>query len=224
MAGNMAYWGSVMAAIRPAGISFDNATTCNDVGVLVTQATCTHTVTSTGYNRAVFVGFRTSTANVVSSVTFGGSSMTLVASSTEPYTNSGVYLYYQFPSGTGAQNAVVNLSSAVIVDMTVVSYTGVAQVPPEVMAASSGGPFATYSQSLTTSTDGDWTIMIEANNGSIGTLSAVTGTRRGLNFPTDAGMLLDSNGPVFPAGSTSLSANMSGNSAYWGSVMAAIRT
>ncbi|GEM_PF-1844044 len=185
-------------------ISFDNATTCNDAGVQVTQVTCTHTVTSTGYSRAVFVGIRTSSPNVVSSITFGGSPMTVVATSTEATSNSGVYLYYLLSPATGSQDLVITFSSAVYADLTVASYTGVAQVAPEVKGSSSGGPLSSYSQSLTTTTAGDWTIMIEANNGSIGTLRPGTGTRRGSNFPTDAGMLLDSNGPVLPAGSTSL--------------------
>jgi hypothetical protein len=77
-----------------------------------------------------------------------------------------------------------------------------------------------YTESLTTATSNDWTAMISA--AASGNLTSAAGsTQRGTTF--GGGMFEDSNGPITPAGSTSLGLSGDVTNNYFGSVMAAFR-
>ena len=205
-----------------AAIAFDNATSA-DSGATTTTLTFSHTVTSTA-NRILFVGVRTSSGvGLISSVTYNGTALTLIDSKAETYNGTAAYLYYLVAPDSGAHNVVINSSSSQYLDSTAVSYTG-ASGDIDVHGSASAGPESAgqdYTESFTTGFDGDWTVMITAQTGA-SPAPATGSTQRGTDLGS-GGLFVDSNGPITPAGSTSLGLHAQSINNYFGSVMAAFR-
>jgi hypothetical protein len=151
--------------------------------------------------------------------------MILVDSKETTNNNGTAYLYYLVAPASGTHNVVMTLSAAEFLGVTAVSYAGVNQaIPIDVRGtATAFDSSGTYSQSVTTQTSNDWVLMMSAfdggGSGSPGSGSTLRGT-----ILDDAGRLLvDSNGPINPPGSTSLNISHTG-SIHFASVMAGFKS
>ena len=167
--------------------------------------TLTFSFTNTAGN-IVFVG-AIATGDLVTAVSYGGSSTTLVGK----ITTGGLtrYLFVQTSPATGANNVVIT-STAGYLAGGAVSYSGASTSgQPDNSATNSvtnGGP--TVTTTLTTVADNCWTVIYFGSSAS--TLTAGTGTtkRTADDFGHDG--LFDSNAAITPAGSSSLVVTMSG--------------
>lgn len=114
-------------------IAYDNATmgTLQSAG---SSMTLSHTVNSSS-NNIVLIGAisNDNIGDAVTGITYNGVSATFVTSikdPTESVTGRWLDLYYVVGAATGAHNAVVSASAAMILQMMVVSYTGAHQTTP----------------------------------------------------------------------------------------------
>jgi len=202
-------WSTVIASFKSAAeyvpnqeINFDNASSADSAEATATL-TFSHAVSTTGTNRVLFVGV-SAWNSATPGVTFNGNSLTLVGSDHETYNNSYAHLFYLVAPDTGTHDVVVTLPNANnYIHATAASYTGASQIGVPDASAHSNGAALTYSQSVTTGTDNSWVVMM-ANNGN-GRMTGVDSgtTQRGTDLGS-VGMLVDSNGPVSPAGSKTL--------------------
>lgn len=139
--------------------------------------TNTFSHTCTGNNRILFVAsshHSTSPTAVVTGITYSGVAMTLI--STFQSGNAKFDLYYLVAPATGANNVIVTLDQSDACPAYAISYTGVAQTSP-IDVSGTGGPTTTtsYSQSVTTTADNCWSIMVGGAYSGL-TLTAGTNT------------------------------------------------
>ena len=202
-------------------IAFDNAST--GMSLPGSSLTYSHEVSATGTNRILFVNVEDSGA-AVNSVTYASSSLTLIGSDYDSYSNESDYLYYMVAPATGTHNVVITLSASNYFHSSAVSYTGASQTDvPEAYATAHGtASGSTYSQSLTTLSDNSWVVMGARDCGG-GTVSGVgAGTTQRAVDGENAEELVDSGGPVSPAGSKTLNVTGTGTD-RWASVIAAFK-
>lgn len=179
-----------------------------------TAASTTLTVSHTcsGSDRALVVGVVGRTADEVTGVTYNGVAMTQIGKKAETGSRY-VYLYYLNAPATGAHDIVVSASGSAYLELSAASYTGVLQTgQPEVNAVNSAVSASSLTTSLTTLADNAWTVLAALHQS--GTLTAGSGSTQ--RNTTLVGAILDSNGPVTPAGSKSMAfsgANSSNNPA-----------
>lgn len=203
-------------------IAFDSATSAGTTAA-ETSFTFSHTVGASGTNRILFVGVNTSSVQNLSSVTYNGQGMTLIDSYNETYNNSYAYLYYLVAPATGTHDVVITAPSSTWMHATAASYTGASQtgVPDAWTKSRTTSAAATFSPSLTTNADNSWVVAMVVNSAGLASGAGTDTTLRGTTL--DGGsMLLDSNGPVSPAGSRTLVGTSSGN-AYWAGVIASFK-
>jgi hypothetical protein len=202
------------------GIAFDNASS----GVVTPGTSITYglTVTSTA-NRILFVNVKTFTTSV-SSVTYNGSNLTVIGSTHETYNNTYDFLYYMVAPDAGTHDVVVTLPSSTYAHSTAASYTGASQSnQPDAYTTSNGtASGGTYSVSLTTGADNSWVVMGAANGNTIVTGVGSDTTQRAIDAQT-AEELVDSNGPISPAGSRTLNVTGQGSGDHWAAVMASFK-
>ncbi len=153
--------------------------------------------TCSGTNRIVFVAFFGDLSDIATGATYDGVAMTLVRKTNTD--SRWIYLYVLINPPTGAKNVVVSFSGNSLIGGNSISYTGVKQTgQPEVSAAPNATP-----ATITTISDNSWTVLLNksgtgatAGTGSFLRDNSISGS--GYNF-------FDSNGPLTPAGSKSMS-------------------
>lgn len=186
-------WVGDSSAIQLDATSYNSGTS--------TSVTWGHTCTGT--DRILFVGF--ATGGSPTSVTYNGTSMTLVASNT---TGQDTYLYMLVNPDTGSNTIAVNLSGSSWVYAAAASYTGVEQSNQPDGIDDSYGAGATLTSTVTTTDDNCWGVLVN-RSASSGIATANSGCGLRVPFPGYV-QLFDSVGPITPAGSTSFVTNTSG--------------
>lgn len=180
-------------------IAYDN------FGEKHTVSGTTHTLSFTvggGSDRFLVVAVLTNNASqdIVSGVTYNGTSMTSVAEYQTTNQNIRIYHYVLHNPDSGTHDVVVTTTTSEYCDYYVTSYTGVNQAS-SVDATDTQTGTGDETISITTTADNCWLNSI-ARNSDYGPMTASTGvTRRSSAGPASAG---DSNGPKTPAGSQSL--------------------
>lgn len=169
----------------------------------ITSASFSHTCT--GANLVLFVAARTqSNLGSITGVTYNGVALTLINTSTSAGDNNQVSLWYLMAPATGTNTVIVSASAGVsATDGVSSSYTGVNQtsIPnaSNINSTTSGSPLST---SVTTTVDGCWTILAAACDSS--GLAASTGSTL-RNIQSTRTGLFDSNAPITPSGSSTMS-------------------
>lgn len=189
------------------------------VGPSASGSSLTWSHTCTGASLIIIVGVLTD--GTITGVTYNGVSLSLIGSanvSGAPSYNN--YLYRLVAPATGAHNVVVSTSASATIAGVSASYTGVAQTgqPDNSATETAVSPGGNYSKALTPVADNCWIVFLPQNL--TGTVTAVSGcvvrqAASGQNFS-----LLDTNGPISPAASTTLTVSPSG--ATWDSIIASI--
>lgn len=208
-------------------IAFDNFTDGGDNGGTTNSLTYSHVFAA---NSIGFIGVQGgnigSEADDISSVTCGGLSCTLIDKiTTDPYGGAGGqvvrynYLYYIDNPGSGSKSIVITAGSNHYILSGTVSYTGASNtgIPDNsTKQQSSLYNSASLATSLTTVADNCWTVLfIESFDGlAPGAGSGSTLRGYGNNFGNWA--LFDSNGPISPAGSYSMTTTQNSGSAAIG--------
>ncbi len=151
--------------------------------------------------------------NDITSVTYAGATMTGASS----YTTDGseqrfTYLYYLLNPATGSNNIVVNTTNIHYIFLDAAVYSGAASVAPgSADATIDTGNNDAFASTTTTTQDRAWAIMYAFNegNGTTPTCSAGATTRT-----TDAAFatfeICDSNGPVTPPQTYSMTSTIAG--------------
>lgn len=179
-------------------ISFDNYTLYNGPGG---ESTMTQAVTVTGSNTFLFVDVRfQATTDQVTGVTCNGVAMTkLQFLNVGIAGNDGNTVFYLFGATTG--NVVASLGTAVGSNLRIASYAGVSNAGLDSSGNfNAGAPATTLSISLTSVADNSWMVGMMRNQA--GAFTMTSGTDRSAS---DAVIIADSNGPIHPAGSATLS-------------------
>jgi hypothetical protein len=190
-------------------IAFD--TSINPGGTTSTTWSWSHTCT--GANGLLIVGVLGGTTNITKSATYNGVAMTKIGPSRILTDNHYMTLFFLLAPATGANTVVVNSGSSDLIVPYSCSYTGVQAYDTSGSTLPSATQ-TTLTSSLTTGHNNCWTMII--CRAGAGTTSAGTGTtqrQNGSNF-----LMGDSNAPITPAGSTSMSVNSS-PAEHMGSVM-----
>ena len=182
-------------------IAFDSATRATTgTG---TSLTFSHTVS--GSNRILVVGVAdndATTGDTITGVTYNGVAMSRISGGYGTNTDGGtVFLYYLVAPATGTHNVVVSCSSSHSLSALAASYTGAAQTgQPDANTAQSTSASTSINISLTSVADKCWAVIYTKGGDYI---SASTGTTSRADT-AEARKLGDLNGPITPAGSTSL--------------------
>jgi hypothetical protein len=196
-------------------IAFHAAADLGNNGGSATSYTHSYTV-GVGTNRVLFVCLIGDTAaDDVTSVTYAGTSMTLINKRSEARKS---YLFYLINPASGANNIVISASTAHYLLGGAADYSGVKQSPlPDASSTGdTGGGGATLTTTLTTVADNSWTIIC-GNDSGPWTMGAGS-TQRALDATFGIWVMADSNGVITPAGSHSMT--LTGGSASVGSMMA----
>lgn len=184
-------------------IGFDHATDGGSNGGVATTLTFAHPVT--GPNPILIVGVTDNTTVHVTGVTYNGVAMTEIPTKSPIQIpgNRFIHLYYLLNPAQGSNNVVVTADQIQYIYGYAASYTGVAQSSqPDASGNNSGSSITSLSKAITTIVDNCWTITFGRIES--GTITATAGTTARVTAETSGGILGDSNGPITPAGSTSL--------------------
>jgi len=206
-----------------AAIAFDQVSV-SAVATSSLTASYSATVGSGLTNSAIYVGVATNTGNTTTPVVnYGAATMTLVSAVGSWHAAAGTNFIFKLlspPSGTATVLITYTGGTPGVIYSQAVSYSGVAQTYTEDSTpAGTGGPSGSTAVSNTTTTvaDNSWTLMFVANSSSR-TYTAGTGTtQRYVSGPAYVSFF-DTNAPVHPAGSATLSATLNFG-AYWGAAM-----
>ncbi|HEY1904131.1 MAG TPA: IPT/TIG domain-containing protein, partial [Terracidiphilus sp.] len=201
---------SVMASFSLAsggttGITYDNAADGGNNGGTTTSLTYSYTV-GTGANRLLVVNLVGDTsADDISSVTYAGVAMTLLAKTQAP-SNNRQYLYYLLNPASGANNLVVTAGSAHYLISQAASWYNVKQSaqPDAIVTSTSAAGTTSLTASLTTVANG---ALVIQGLWAYGHLAAGAGS---IPIVTDAalggaGIVAGSASPVSPAGNVTMS-------------------
>jgi len=196
-------------------IAFDALTA--HAGATATSITFSHTVASS--NPVLFVCVTDSSSNLVTGVTYNGTAMTLVGTSSAP-SDRYIHTYCLAAPSTGANNVVVTASASNSMRPFAVSYTGAHQSVQADVSDTNTTTTNTnsYSRTLTTLEDNCWTMIFIKNNAAVPAAGSGTTQRDASTWATFIG---DSNSATSPAGSSTLAATTT-NASGWGSVMTTI--
>jgi hypothetical protein len=194
-----------LASGGTSGITFDNAADGGNNGGSTTSLTYSYTV-GTGANRLLVVNLIGDTsADDISSVTYGGVLMTLLAKTQAP-SNNRQYLYYLLNPTSGANNIVITAGSAHYLISEASSWYNVSQSgqPDAFVTSTLAAGNASQSTSLTTVSSG---ALVIQGLWSYGHLAAGVGA---IPIITDAaldgaGIFASSASPVSPAGNVTMS-------------------
>jgi len=190
--------------------------------------------TCTGSNLLLIVGITcASTAQaVISTVTYNALGMTQIAAVDE-HTNQNrqSWLFYYIGPATGAHNIVVSFTTPpdTFTSVGAASYTGAKQSgqPDQSGTSTSGASTVTSaSKSITTVADNCWMVGVSCNGGgTTDTANGGTTLRLSVYQRTVVGYelyLMDTNGPLTPAGANSLGYTWSGGAARQNTIVASI--
>lgn len=199
-----------------AGIAFD-AVSRASITAGSAGASFSHTVTGT--NNVLFVGCQNNTdTRNPTAVQYNGVAMTLAHLGTSGNGGQSDFLYYLFAPSTGTNNVTVfnsDTPSGINWLCDAVSYNGVSQVGLDATNYVDGSSGSPATKSITTSTNNSWAVLYAANADA--SWAASTGSTARNTAATD--QFFDSNGPITPAGSYSMSLTYGGVRTYfWGQV------
>jgi hypothetical protein len=198
-------------------IAFDSSTQGYGSGNTLTVA---HTCS--GSNRILFVLAASSySAVVVNSVTYGGQSMTKIAS----HSNGGaaeISLWYIVAPAIGSNNIVVTASQSSGLAVTTASYTGASQtgVPDAYQIRTYTGYLSSFSETMSSVADNCWFIWGAHTLGAAVTAGANTVVRQN-ELMMVGSFLADSGAPKTPAGSLTMTVNYNSQAYY--SIMASFK-
>lgn len=169
--------------------------------------------TTSGSDRFILTGISSDGAgDVITGASYNGTAMTFIGKlqyfGSSP--NEWMYLYYLENPTVGTNNVTITKTGGATVLVRNISYTGVKQsgaLDNFVTHASAGSP---ATKAITTVADNCWTILFGVNVDSAWTASTGSTARSA----SSAVMFFDSNGPVTPAGSYSMSLTYSGPRDY----------
>lgn len=210
-------------------LAVDATSTKNTGAVNASPVTWTHTISS-NTNGAVFVCFGWNGTATISAVTYNGSNMTQVGTTSTQGSGSttlSAAIYVLVAQPTGAKTVSVSFSTTVSFWGWAISFTGVDQsTPAEANNKSSGTSAASpITTSVTTTTDSDYVIDMAAY-GASGTVTVGGSQTQVLNLNNSAtatrgvGSYLTS--VKSPAGSVSMQWTYSGNQ-NWAQIVAAVK-
>lgn len=168
--------------------------------------------TCSGTERFLVVAI-TSSGIAGTAVTYNGVSMTLLAT-----VGIGVTKFFYLSNPASGTNTISVSGSSSGQQGCAVSYTGVDPTgnPSVTSLTDSGAATTTITNSINTTVDNSWVIgMGEYENINLVSLVASTGATQRVNLASDFGTgyaigIFDSNGPKTPAGSYSMTLNVSG--------------
>lgn len=199
-------------------ITFDAAT--DGGNTTATSLTFSHTVTNAHANLYLVVGVvgdLTSGADDITTVKYAGVSMTQIAKVTTGGSARNIYLYNLIAPATGANNVVISFTGSHYIAGISASYYNVGQNSQPDVSTTGFVNSGTFSLSVTTTIDNDWTLLFAKPDGgaptaSVGTQRVVqsSGTNSNATFS-------DSNAVVHPAGSSTLTDTST--SGEWSGVM-----
>ena len=179
-----------------------------------TSLTFSHTCS--GANGILWLGIRVSsdyTEDWIDTVTYNGVAMDLADKCLADNGTSGqaIYLYYLVDPPAGAHDIVITTTETTTIVAGSSSYTGAAQTgQPDSHGFATADATTGVTLNLTTTADNCWTVGIVDNSG-----ATITSTSPSTVLSmSGACQILDSNGPISPAGSTALSAS-AGSNAGW---------
>jgi hypothetical protein len=190
--------------------------TSNPTSTTATSLTYAHTCA--GSDRLLLVAVEANNVagnNYVTGVTYAGVSMTQIGTGLSPAAaqNRWSHFFYLFAPALGSNNVVISASNSTFLDSVAASYTGVdAGAGVNVSTTSNSGATTSRTTSVVTTLNNCWTFL--SFNGFVtGGPSAGAGTFERATDTEFAGAIsiFDSNGPISPAGSTSLITTTSGN-------------
>lgn len=187
-----------------AAIAFDAAT---DGGLVsATSLSFPHTCTGSGLVLLVGVlGDLIGGADDVTGVTYNGAALTLVDKYTAVGADRYTYLFLLAGPATGAHNVVVSASSSHDLFAGAISFSGCAAAGQPDAHRTNSGSSAPLTTALTTIANNCWTVVFAASYASNNAPTAGTGsTRRTFDASFGAWGFFDSNGPITPAGSYSM--------------------
>jgi hypothetical protein len=164
-----------------------------------TSITWTHTCT--GSNLILLVCVMMSTSRSVSAISYNGVAMTFINRSSGGGAGQTVAWYYLINPATGANTVSITIDSSSFCYPSSASYTGVDQTSPiDASTTTANNAGSTITTTLTTTTDNCWTVL-GVRDGADGATTASTGSTQRMATNTQ---IYDSNGPVTPAGSKSM--------------------
>ena len=205
-------WAAQQIALRQPspGIAFDNSVAT----ALISESSQTTSFTTSGSNICVVAQVNSDHNDV--SATYDGVAMTELAHlGALPGTgDSTVFVLAGATSGT--HDIVVTASGGVeFLGTVAASYNNCGATQPDSFTTSTVGSAMSFSQSVTSSADNSWGVLLMQSN-SNGSTAGTGTTLRASN--TNAQYLTDTNGPIHPAGSATL--NLSNpSSTNWLGVM-----
>ncbi len=193
-----------LASNGTAGITYDNSTDGGNNKGTTTSLTYSHTV-GNGSNRLLLVNLIGDTAaDDISSVTYAGAPMTLVAKIQAP-SNNWQYLYYLLNPSSGSNNVVITAGSPHYLISEAASWYNVKQsAQPDAFTTNTAAAASTsVTTSLTTVATGSLVVQglwsFGHLNAGLGSSPIIIDTAIG-----GAGIFASSGSPVSPAGSVSM--------------------
>lgn len=187
-------------------IALDAAT---DGGLVNPGTSLTFSHTTSGSNRILFVAAFGPSTDILTGATYNGVSMTLI-DKTAVGGDLYIYLWYLIAPATGANNVVISASGSAQIQGGAISYTGAKQTgQPDASNKSNTDTTGTPTISVTTVADNSWAVL--ALRPSVGgTPTAGAGSTMRV-APTDGFAMADSNAAITPAGSYSMTINVTGS-------------
>lgn len=226
-------WESVnsgeVTATSATGISFDASSSCTPTSA----STFTWSHTTSGQDRILIVGvaIRNSGSNTVSSVTYAGTALTLIAARNNG-TSVRVELWRLVAPATGANNVVVTLDGQAKTACGAMSFGGVDQTSPIEASNSATGTSATPSVSVSTATNNAWVVDATAfrssGNAKPTGAAGLWQTERWSGYTESGGSSVNirgkgsHEGPKSPAGAVVIDWSLSASD-DWSSVAAALK-
>lgn len=169
--------------------------------------------TCSGSDRILFVYLIMKSTSVgVNSATYNSSNMTLITSMQLGSTNTKMFLYYIIAPSTGTNAISFSLTSSVKLKILSASYTGAKQTsqPDAYGTVNNATTINSETASITTIANNCWTIMAGGTEIDGGwDLTAGTGSHL-ITATSYSAALFDSNAPITPAGSKSMTTDAGG--------------
>ncbi len=209
--------GSTPGSSTPILLSFDNAQDLGNNGGTTNSQSGSYTATGTNLIGLVLIlGDQITGSDDISSVTWGGVSCSLLRAYGPVLTGSDrfMYVYYILSPATGSQTIAVTAASTHYLIVGAASYAGARQsAQPDNTTTNVSGSTGdtTLTTSLTTVANNSWTFVFESGftSGNTPPAAGTNSTRRTFGAAFGNWGFFDSNGPVTPAGSFSMTTTRS---------------
>lgn len=177
--------------------------------------TISYPLTVSVANNMLEVGSFNSGGDLLSTIDYNGTSMTLFKKQQSPSLGYYIHGYYLYNPDTGTNNVNITYSSVTTVRSVAMLHSGVSSSGPNVTAANTATASTSVQSNITTTSDNSWVVMFAYSDG--GSLWGSTGaTTRNVQANAFGGF---DNGPNTPAGVVSMTATSTLGD--WAVVMAA---